>query len=97
MSLLAPAIRRGHWIDLPVHPVSPEDGYHGIRSHHTVKQREHDEEEWHDVRNDSERGCKGTNPLTPASLEEEEEHGLRDLLVMNRVQVVLIELAMRKT
>lgn len=58
-----------------VHPVLPEDGVVAVRTHDTVEEVDHDEEEGEHVGDDGEGGRKGADPLTPAGLEEEEEHG----------------------
>ena len=58
-----------------VHPVFPEDGVVAVRTHDTVEEVDHDEEEGEYVGDDSEGGREGADPLTPAGLEEEEEHG----------------------
>lgn len=57
-----------------VHPVTPEDRQHGVRTDYSVEQGEHDEEEWQDVADDGEGWGKGTDPLTPATYEQPEEH-----------------------
>ena len=56
------------------HPEAPEDRHIGIWTYDTVEQTKHDEEEGKDIGDDSETGCKGTNPLTPGRDEHEEEH-----------------------
>lgn len=58
-----------------VHPVFPEDGVVAVRTHDTVEEVDHDEEEGEHVGDDGEGGREGANPLAPAGLEEEEEHG----------------------